>query len=174
MIPQVSVRPLETGEIPALRELLVDLPLLYPKASEWLDRRLRNLEGIVVAVNQEQLLGVLITTGSGNLLKLSTLFVRSGFRRQEIGRRLVEAVIPEWRDQGKDVFVTVDESLYPALVALLAKYGFRKQQEVPDLYRTGTKEIFLVANQQQLLEASLALKDIAETRLYPRLRTVFF
>ena len=122
---------------------------LYPNGREklmaklLLNTALRD-NSFVVALDGEIVAYAAETPKANQRLKLSTFWVREDMRRRGIGRRLIELMVPRWREAGlAECYVTVRLGREQELLALLSKYGFSFGEVVPNLYGPGRDEVVL-------------------------------
>jgi len=134
-----------------IRELLDFLPVLYPGGSEWLNKRLNQVEEgcadgrIVRATNGDLagvVLGVLKPTGR---YKISTLFVSPAHRRRGIGAALLDAALAKALDHGAhETYITGAASVRANLEPLLQSRAFRCVAVEQDRYGAGRDECVFV------------------------------
>jgi GNAT superfamily N-acetyltransferase len=126
----VQLRPYECEDKDAVVELLKALPDLYPGGDEWLDAR---LEAVVAGVARctvafigSRAVGTTIESPkSARRLKLSTIWVDPALRGRGVGTTLLSAAASRWHDEGRDeVYVTSDLDVAPAVLGLVAHFGF--------------------------------------------------
>lgn len=130
-----------------VREMLDFLPVLYPGGSEWLERRLCQVDdgtAVVHAVRADggQLAGVMlgVLKPSGRF-KISTLFVREEYRRRGVGGALLDAALVHARVRGaKETYITGATSIRAELAPLLASRSFTRVATEISRYGEGRDE----------------------------------
>lgn len=146
----VLIQPLAAADVPAVRSLLVDLPLSYPGAEAWLERRLQDClderARCMIATTPDGVVGVTILTPKALATKLSTIYVRPDFRRSGLGGRLLDQVLRDargWapRDAQGETYVTVAHHTWGQLERLLLGRGFTRTAFEPNRYGQGRHEI---------------------------------
>ena len=112
---RISVRNYQHDDKVAVRDLLVEIPTIYPGGLAWLERRLDDVEQrkaqCMVALDRNVLVGVTIDSPKGRFQsKLSTIYVADQFRRKGVGSLLLASCVTQWiRKDIERVHVTVDE-----------------------------------------------------------------
>ena len=146
----VLIQPLAPADVPAVRSLLVDLPLSYPGAEAWLERRLQDCLAerarCMIARAPDGVVGITILTPKALATKLSTIYVRPDFRRSGLGGRLLDQVLRDargWapRDARGETYVTVAHHTWGQLERLLLGRGFTRTAFEPNRYGQGRHEI---------------------------------
>ncbi|MFC8190363.1 GNAT family N-acetyltransferase [Cellulomonas sp. NPDC057328] len=146
----VVIQPLAAADLPAVRSLLVDLPVAYPGAEAWLRRRLQDcLAGrarCMIAATADDVVGVTILTPKSLATKLSTIYVRPDFRRTHLGSRLLDQVLQDasrWapRDAQGEIYVTIAHQTWGQLERLLSSRGFTRTAFESNRYGRGRHEI---------------------------------
>lgn len=142
------VRVLTADDRRAAEVLLAGLGELYPGAEAWLERRLsecvRGQAIALVAVAGSDLVGILILTPKGARLKISTIYVDPGWRRQGIGRELMRVGSQAWSGgRYEAVYLTVATSQEESVASLVAPYGLRRITIEADRYGPGRHESVL-------------------------------
>jgi len=150
-----ELRSFRSEQARQLEALLSDLPGLYPDAPEWLRKRCAEKEGITIAWADAQAVGaVILTVDDDNRMKISTLFVAPGFRRQGLGRELLTHAVTEFLSgSGSDLYITADESVSSQLFPLLQTYGFDIEERLSNRYRPGASEMVFAADRDAVLAA---------------------
>lgn len=125
----VTLAALEASRIGPVKALLRELPLDYPGAARWLDRRLADaLSGVAecwTIVDGVEVVGVTILTPKSRALKLSTIYVREESRGRGLGAMLIGQAIESARLLERDeIYVTVAEHKLDLLKPLLQSHGF--------------------------------------------------
>ena len=137
----VSVQLVNQISYPSLKHFLSDVSFLYPEFDSWLNFKVRRFErDIVIAHDGNQLAGVSILKNSDGEKKISTFYVAPHFRGQMLGQVLMAKSL-QFLDS-EETFITVSEERNRELVPLLNSSGFKLKRIVPNLYRTGKKELF--------------------------------
>lgn len=133
----------------AVTSLLHELPMLYPNADKWLEKRLQDVldgraRGSLVVLDR-RLLGVAIETPKlGRGWKLSTICVAPEYRNCGVGRALVEELSTRWIAERVAMnTVTVRKGRDAVLLRLLGPFGFVKIDEQVDRYGLGATEVVL-------------------------------
>jgi len=142
------LKPYEQKNRSAVFALLQDLPRLYPKGEEWLERRLsdvaRGKARCTLAMASSTPVGVTIETPKGrHRLKLSTIYVHPLFREKGVGTDLMVAAYQQWQlnEEVDEVYVTVDRNRAPDLGLLLSKFGFVMAAVEPRRYGPNRDEV---------------------------------
>jgi predicted transcriptional regulator/ribosomal protein S18 acetylase RimI-like enzyme len=163
-----QIRPFEVSDTDAVTALLHELPLLYPGAEAWLAARLADCAAgqawAWVAVEQDEIVGVVIASPKGDRLKISNMFVREDARGRGHCRRLMRAASELWADGSRrEVLVTVAPQNFAGVAACVAPYGLKKVATVRDRYGPGRHEIVLAWRPPTAL---LALHARHASRIY--------
>lgn len=142
----VALAALEASRIGSVKALLRDLPVDYPGADQWLDRRLTDVQGgsaeCWVALNGLAVVGLTILTPKPNALKLSTIFVDEPSRGYGVGSLLMRNVIGAATRLDRDeIYVTVAEHKVHQLQSLLQAHGFTKTAVEEDRYGPNRTEV---------------------------------
>jgi len=125
-----KIRPYQDGDKESIFEMLSFLPSLYPGAFEWLDARLDDvLQGeafCTLAADEIGPIGLTIETPKGSeRVKLSTVYVRLGFRGSGVGTALLARCHRRWVLSGiASAYTTSDIRRAELLEPLLRKMGF--------------------------------------------------
>jgi GNAT superfamily N-acetyltransferase len=141
------LRPYEQESRSAVFALLQDLPRLYPKSEEWLQRRLsdvaRGKARCTLAMASSTPIGVTIETPKGrHRLKLSTIYVHPLFRGKGVGTDLMVAAYRQWQlNEVDEVYVTADRNRAPDLGPLLSRFGFVMAAVEPKRYGPNRDEV---------------------------------
>jgi len=103
----VSIRDYRRDDRSPLLRLLTIVPRLYPNGSEWLLRRLDDIESgnasCTLVCKNEKIGGVLIDTDKGTRSKkISTFFVDDKLANQGLGSRLFSSCRLRWLRSGID------------------------------------------------------------------------
>lgn len=152
LVDHPLVRPFNCTDAPGVRRLLQDLPLLYQDGARWLHRRLGEMcEGGAsgtVATYGGIIVGVIIETPkTSRRSKLSTIYVRSGFRRCGVGRAMLTASLAELARRGTtDVHLTVATSVEHSLLPLLGGLHFNRVAIERNRYGKGRHEAIYLAS----------------------------
>ena len=131
-------------------QLVADaLERLYPTGGEWLDRKLRSLDGGGVRCTLAEvgctLLGLTIETVKGlGRRKLSTIWVNEAVRGKGIGTALIDSCLANWRRELlKEAYVTASLQVVEAVALLLVPAGFQFRALELDRYGIGRDEVVL-------------------------------
>jgi ribosomal protein S18 acetylase RimI-like enzyme len=131
------------------RDLLPVIAESYPRAEQWLERRLDDvLDGraeCLIARDSHGLRAVVIQTPKGTAqLKLSTIWVAERARGRGIGARLITRCRKVWlRREIAEVWVTASPSSIDAVAGLLAPRGFAVAARTAGRYSAGEVETVL-------------------------------
>lgn len=147
----VRLRELGPRDLTQVQMLLKELPRDYPKANEWLTRRLGEvLEGgahCTVADLGGRLAGVTIFTRKSHATKLNTIFVAEALRGFGLGSALLDDVIVQALSGGAtddeigEIYVTVAYHKWSLLAPLLASRGFVAAATELNRYGPGRHEV---------------------------------
>jgi GNAT superfamily N-acetyltransferase len=142
------VRPFSNADRASVFELLSILPTLYPKGTNWLDRRLNDVlfgkARCTLAVTAwGQPIGVTIETPKeAYRLKLSTIYVHPAFRGLGIGTALLSNCYTVWlREELRQVYVTAASHVSETLYSSIRQFGFCVKAVAPNRYGIDRDEI---------------------------------
>jgi GNAT superfamily N-acetyltransferase len=127
--------------------LLAFLPDLYPGGTDWLDRRLAEVERgrayCNVAVANMGIAGILIDVPKGKRTsKICTLYVHRTVSGNGLGSRLLTASTTRWYSAGVDkAYVTVAGSRREMTEAFLVSSGFAQIAKLSDRYGPNRDEL---------------------------------
>lgn len=146
----LCVRAVESpDEAQIFRTVGVVVDELYPLGREKLMAKLlANMaledRSFVATVGTEVVAYAAETIKTRDRTKLSTFWVHENFRRQGIGRALIEFLVERWVQSGiESVHVTVRAGRDSELLALLSRYGFRRIAMISGRYGPGRDEVVL-------------------------------
>jgi hypothetical protein len=131
--------------------LLAFLPNLYPGASEWLERRLNDVEASkanCTVISQGRLVaGVLIDAPKGRrLVKLSNIYIAPHLHRASLGQRLYNFHSKLWWRESDCAYVTVAQGRLPHIRNFLLRNSYRQIGFENNRYGDGRHE-YIFANQ---------------------------
>lgn len=143
------LRPYARSDRSQITDLLRFLPLLYPDADTWLQRRLADVEGGIARCTVGTLPGgcapiglTIETPKSAKSLKLSTVYVREQYRGNGVGAALLRHAHRQWiAARLEAVHVTVDSERRHLLEPLLRSNGFDLTAVERDRYAVGRDEL---------------------------------
>lgn len=136
-----------------VRDLLVNLPKLYPDADRWLRDRLDGAASgraqVTLAETGDQIAGVMIEVPeSRTRLRLATLYVAPRFRRRGVAGQLLALAGERWRQVGyEEVYLTVPGTNRDRLMPMLMRRGFVPEAVLPGHYRPDRDEVVLTWRQ---------------------------
>jgi len=146
----LRLRPCQASDAGGVAQLVGDaLERLYPTGGEWLDSKLRNLDGkgvqCTLAEVGSTLLGVTIETVKGiGRRKLSTIWVNEAVRGKGIGTALIDSCLASWqRELLKEAYVTASLQVIEVVAFLLVPAGFQFRALEPDRYGADRDEVIL-------------------------------
>lgn len=138
--------PWRQGDRRSIFNLLSFLPSLYPGASQWLDRRLDDVErgraACTIGGFGNVVSGILIESPKGRRhTKISTFFVRSAVAGSGLGSKILGRHECEWSANGIDrAHITVAAERIGAIGGFLLMKGFVPTVRIADRYRHDSVE----------------------------------
>ncbi|WP_141208603.1 hypothetical protein [Streptomyces griseorubiginosus] len=130
-----------------MRELLRDLPNLYPHGDKWLDRTFGEIpQGkarlTVVELGTDIVAVSIEKPKDHGRMKLSTLYVRSDVRNMRVGTSFFRWLDARWRSENrKEVYMTVASEGAYELERLVKVFGFTCVAVQEDRYGLGRDEV---------------------------------
>ena len=147
-------RSYEAADRYQVKKLLSGLPALYPNGDTWLERRLGELQDpgprCTVVQRGPEIVGVAIETPKPrNRLKLSTLFIATGARREGHGSHLLAFLCDRWDRESLDVVtVTAAQELMPGVGAFFETADFEHFLTALDRYGLDRHEVVMRRNRR--------------------------
>jgi GNAT superfamily N-acetyltransferase len=142
------VRTIEPKELAEVTSTFPELQRLYPDFEGWTDKKRREIVGhsaeACVANYGGETVGFALTTDkdrSGNVRKISTLYVKPRHQQRGVGPRLLFGLIERAAREGVGkLYITVSEERREQLEGLLHQYGFSVEGVSGRRYREGSWE----------------------------------
>jgi ribosomal protein S18 acetylase RimI-like enzyme len=138
------VRTVEARELVEVGESFPELPDLYPDFEDWLTSKIVQINqgtaAAYVASYEQANAGFALTDDKGaGVRKLSTLYMKPGYRGLGVGERLLYGVIVQAAKDGiEKIYVTVSEERRDQLEELLLSFGFFVEGVSGRRYRPGS------------------------------------
>ncbi|MFF7645203.1 hypothetical protein [Streptomyces canus] len=143
----LCIRAYSVADEPHVRELLEDLPDLYPHGDKWLDRTFgevgREKARLTVVEIGADIVAVSIEKPkSHGRMKLSTLYIHPDFRNMRVGTSFFRYLDNRWRsEKWKEVYMTVASQGAYELERLVKVFGFGCVAVQEDRYGQGRDEV---------------------------------
>ncbi|MFC8361214.1 hypothetical protein ACFUIY_15240 [Streptomyces griseorubiginosus] len=143
----LRIRAYSVTDEPHVRELLRDLPNLYPHGDKWLDRTFGEIPHgkarlTVVELGTDIVAVSIEKPKDHGRMKLSTLYVRSDVRNMRVGTSFFRWLDARWRSENrKEVYMTVASEGAYELERLVKVFGFTCVAVQEDRYGLGRDEV---------------------------------
>lgn len=125
-----------------LWKFIKPLDCYYPNISDWFKKAIQEIYNfdryILIAVKDDQIVGVAIFKKTKEEEKISLLKIREGYRNQGIGSELIHWIVDIYRVQNP--IITISEEVVYDVKPFLEKHNFYLEDVINDLYRKNTKE----------------------------------
>ena len=140
------VRTIESSELADVTGTLPELEQRYPNFSDWVSQKAVDIangraEAYVASIGGENAGFAFVTHKEPGVSKISTLFIKEGFRGEGVAPRLLFGVIEKAaRDTVEKLYITLSEELRDKLEPLLDQYGFSVEGVSGRRYRENSWE----------------------------------
>jgi N-acetylglutamate synthase-like GNAT family acetyltransferase len=143
----LSIRAYSVTDEPQVRELLEDLPDLYPHGDKWLDRTFGEIgQGkarlTVVEIGTDMVAVSIEKPKDHGRMKLSTLYIHPDFRNMRVGTSFFSYLNARWQSENwKEVYMTVASQGAYELERLVKVFRFACVAVQEDRYGLGRDEV---------------------------------